>query len=142
MLRNCVVICLLLAGSAAGAELKTVQELADEARRGVAFVDDAYLQARLAHNPDLLLVDVRTEDEFREGHIPGARSVPRGVVEFRLARDERDPDREIILYCRSGTRAALALKSLENAGYRNVRAHHGFEHWAEAGGAVERGTAP
>lgn len=126
----------------AAAEVKSVEELAAEARSGVEFVDDDYLLARLADNADLLLVDVRTESEFQAGHIPGARSIPRGVLEFRLAREERDGDREVILYCATGTRAALALKSLQAAGYRNVRAHRGFDGWEEDGGKVSRTEQP
>lgn len=134
MTRAYLTAALVLAGIAwhqpAAGELKTVEQVAADAVQDVEFVGDGYLEQRRRANPDLLLVDVRTEAEFEAGHIPGAVWMERGVAEFRLAGTVRDPDAEIILYCRSGPRAALVLKSLQDIGYRNVRAHQGYDGWA------------
>lgn len=134
--------CLLLMGAcmtgfAAAQEPMTLDAVSRAAKEGVEFAGNDYILARQVENPDLLLIDVRSEEEFDLGHIPGAVSMPRGVAEFRIAKDVRDADAEIILYCATGNRAALVKKALDAQGYRNVTAHQGFDTWAEAGAPVE-----
>lgn len=120
-------------GPAIAQDLLTVEDVIALARAGVETVDSAYLRQRLAENPDLLLLDVRTRREFDAGHIAKATWMERGIVEFRMARLERDPDREIIVYCAVGNRSALVTKALRAQGYRNVAALDGFNDWLEAG---------
>lgn len=76
-----------------------------------------------------LLVDVRTEEEFRKGHIPGALLVP--VDEIRAGHLEALPDKEqaLLLYCRTGRRAEDAAALLVKLGYRNVYAVGGIFDW-------------
>ena len=85
------------------------------------------------------LVDVREPVEW-ERHIAGAVQVPRGLLEFsadptnerHLA--ELDPTKRVIVYCRSGSRSALAVRTLEALGYRNVaNLDGGFNAWHDAG---------
>ncbi len=122
----------------AGSELPMTREaVSAAARAGVSLIGNDQIAARRAANPDLLLIDVRTESEFALGRIPGAVSIPRGVLEFRMAETVRQADREIIVYCSTGNRAALALKALRAQGYDNVSAHAGFETWAKARRPVE-----
>lgn len=113
------------------AEPMTVEEVVQDARKGIAYVDNDYIAARQADNPDLLLIDVRTKAEFDLGHIPGATWIPRGRSEFDFAKTVRDADAEIILYCKTGSRAALVKKALDRQGYQNVSVHEGFAVWAE-----------
>ena len=96
--------------------------------------------------PDVLLVDVREPGETENGVIPGAVLVPRGMLEFRA--DHGSPyhlegfelRRRVIVYCAAGPRSALAVRSLQDLGYRDV-AHldGGFRAWVEEGRPV---TAP
>lgn len=123
----------------AAAEPKTLDDVVAEARAGIEYVDEDYLAARRAANPDLLLIDVRSRQEFEDGHIPGAQWVDRGGAEFELARRVRDAETEMILYCRTGARSALVAKALDRQGYTNVRVYDGFEAWQEAGGAIAEG---
>ena len=118
-------------------EPMTLEAVSAAAKDGIDFVDNDYIAARQATNPDLLLLDVRTEHEFNLGHIPGATWMARGVVEFQIAKTVRDAETEIIIYCKTGNRAALAKKALDAQGYRNVAAHQGFETWSEAGRPLE-----
>lgn len=67
------------------------------------------------------------------GHLKGATWIERGVVDFTLARMLRDPDAEIIVYCKVGNRSGLAAKALKRIGYRDVKSHVGFDKWVEAG---------
>lgn len=115
------------------AGVKTIEEVIRDAREGVETIDNAQLSKRIAANPKLVLIDVRTKQEFDAGHLKGATWIERGVLEFTLARTLRDPDAEIVLYCGKGNRSALAAKALKRMGYRNVKSHPGFEVWVEAG---------
>jgi molybdopterin/thiamine biosynthesis adenylyltransferase/rhodanese-related sulfurtransferase len=80
-----------------------------------------------------IFVDVRELDECRAGAIPGATLIPRGLLEMR-AESAIAPDREVIVYCASGTRSALAARTLAELGYREVSSlTGGFVAWKSAG---------
>ena len=132
-----VVLCAGLPFAAQADDLMTMEDVVEAAQAGIEFVDNDFVAARLAANPDVLLYDVRTESEFELGHIPGAQWLPRGKAEFIVADTVRDADVEIILYCRTGSRAALVKKALDAQGYHNVSAHEGFETWSGDGRAFE-----
>lgn len=91
-------------------------------------------------------VDVREPDEFAEGHIPGAKSSPRGFLEVRadLEHHKRDPwfadrERKLILYCGGGHRSALAADALKQMGFSNVVSMAGgWTAWSERGYPEER----
>jgi rhodanese-related sulfurtransferase len=79
------------------------------------------------------VLDVRPEDEFRQGHLPGALSIPLAQLERRLA--ELPPDREIVAYCR-GRWCVLsfeAVAALRQRGYRARRLEDGYPEWKTAG---------
>lgn len=92
---------------------------------------------------DTVLIDVREPAEYLKAHIPGAVSLPRGMIEFDMhkvidqARKNRDipqEETEIVLYCGTGGRSALAARVVEEIGYRNVKSMSGgIVAWAEAG---------
>lgn len=84
-----------------------------------------------------LVLDVRTSDEWREGHVPGAIHIDRGFLEMSI--ESRAPDRQqpILCYCASGTRSLLAVRTLESMGYTDVRSlRGGIEGWRHAGGEL------
>jgi phage shock protein E len=64
------------------------------------------------------LLDVRTSEEFAEGHVPGAKNVPVRELDGRLA--DIPKDRPVVVYCHSGGRAKLASNLLRERGYTNV----------------------
>ena len=98
-----------------------------------AKLDDGVLtpeqaKARMEENPDLILLDVRTQEEFEQGHIPGAVCLPNEMI----AADMPFPfgkDAEIIVYCRSGRRSADAAKKLRDMGFTNVFDFGGIIDW-------------
>lgn len=100
-----------------------------------------YTQALTVGGTDFTLIDIRTEAEFDEGFIPGAFLIQRGVLESRLEKDavweafnHEKPKKTdtIILYCRSGSRSALAAKTLLQLGYTNVLSlDGGWSGWNE-----------
>ena len=73
---------------------------------------------RFARTPGALLLDVRTEEEYAGGHIPGSRNVPLGT----LGRAElpADPETPLFVYCLSGARSRQAAMLLRRAGYAHV----------------------
>lgn len=93
------------------------------------------------------VVDVREPDEYASGHVPGARSFPRGFLEVRADREhpKRDPwladrSRRLVLYCGGGHRSALAAATLQEMGFRHVvSVAEGFAGWTRRGYPVERG---
>ncbi len=99
-------------------------------------------EAKKALTPETLLIDIREPAEFQRGHLPGAILSPRGLLEFEIhglvERTATDPgvapaDRDIVLYCGTGGRSALAAETLTNMGYRNVVSMDGgIVAWAAA----------
>ena len=94
----------------------------------------------------VVLVDLRDVRELkREGRIPGAMHVPRGMLEFWIDpecpyyKDFFDDAEEIIFYCNLGWRSALATKTAQDMGLRQVRhMAGGFEQWKQDIGRVEK----
>ena len=76
-------------------------------------------KARMEANPDLILLDVRTQEEYDDGHIPGAVCLPSDMIEEGLP-FSFDKDAEILLYCHSDKRSAEAASRLRAMGYTNV----------------------
>src|SRR5829696_3747134 len=86
-----------------------------------------------------VVVDVREQHEFEEGHIPGAVHVPRGHLESRIEGAAPDRSQPVVLYCASGNRSALAADTLERLlGYENVESMTGgITLWKDRGYDVE-----
>lgn len=87
----------------------------------------------------VVIVDVREQDEWSAGHIPGAKFVTRGHLESRIEGAAPNRSDRVILYCASGNRSALAAKTLrEELGYEHVESMTGgFTLWKDRGYAVE-----
>jgi rhodanese-related sulfurtransferase len=125
---------------------RSVEELVAEANRDIRILSVA--EALEMHGrDDVLFIDVRDVRELAEtGRIPGARHVPRGLLEFWI--DPKSPyhkpyfaaDRTFVFYCAVSWHSALATRAAQDMGLAPV-AHFegGFEAWKEAGGPV---TAP
>jgi molybdopterin/thiamine biosynthesis adenylyltransferase/rhodanese-related sulfurtransferase len=83
---------------------------------------------------DALFIDIREQDEWDEGHIPGALHVPRGNLESRIEGLVPEHDREIVVYCAGGSRSAFGAKSLGELGYTNVASlAGGYTDWKRNG---------
>lgn len=72
-------------------------------------------------------IDVRTPEEFNEGHLQGAVNVPHDQIASQIARISPDKKAPVNLYCRSGRRAEAALEELKKLGYTNVTNHGGYQ---------------
>jgi phage shock protein E len=71
-------------------------------------------------NKGALVIDVRSEGEFQERHLPGAINIPLGRLGDEIARRAPDKEQAILLHCLSGTRSGMAKARLKRMGYRNV----------------------
>lgn len=97
---------------------------------------------KLQKNEDMLLLDVREHGEYENGHIKGAHLVPRGIIE--AAADPSYPkhvpelaaarDRQVVVYCATSGRSAMACAVLQMMGFKNViNLDGGYARWVEDG---------
>lgn len=76
----------------------------------------------------MMLIDVRTENEYKKGHIPGAVHVPLADIGDRVKKVKKD--KELVLYCQTGNRSIWAIKRLMGMGYKNlVNLKGGYSAW-------------
>jgi rhodanese-related sulfurtransferase len=80
------------------------------------------------------IVDVREEDEWKRGHLPGARHLCKGVLERDIEKAVPDHGAHLVLYCGGGFRSALAADNLQRMGYTHVESMDGgWRAWTAAG---------
>lgn len=85
--------------------------------------------ALLAEQEDLILLDVRTEEEFTEAHIPGAICIPNESIGAEEIAQLPDKEQRILVYCRSGNRSRQAAQKLVDLGYTNIIECGGIQDW-------------
>lgn len=113
---------------------KTFEQLMREARSEVKELTVQEVNKLLANNGKVLLLDVREKEEFREGHLEGAVSLPRGFLEIKVEATVSDKKTPIIAYCAGGVRSLLAAKDMKEMGYEDVISMSGgFGAWKAAG---------
>jgi rhodanese-related sulfurtransferase len=94
------------------------------------------LEHQAKHPQHLVVLDVRSPEEFKEGHVPGAVNVPYDQIATRLS--EVPKDKDVVLYCRSGRRAGIAAEVLQANGYTRLSHLEGdMNAWLEKGRPVE-----
>ncbi len=76
-----------------------------------------------------VVVDVRRQDEYDAGHIPGAILIPNESINKDQPEELPDPDQIILVYCRSGNRSKQAAQKLFDMGYRNIYEFGGITDW-------------
>ena len=76
-----------------------------------------------------IILDVRTREEYDQGHIPGAILIPDTEIRAKAEEILTDKDRLILVYCRSGRRSKLAAEILVELGYTNIREFGGIIDW-------------
>jgi len=146
-LRNCfagkrALVCLILSlaigfvgtASATAAMPTQVQEMVDKARAATKQVPLQEFKATVDGKEDAVILDVRNPDEFAAAHVPGAVNLSRGLLEFNIWTMVPDKNRKIYVICKTGGRAALATKQLNELGYKNaVAVREGLRDWIMAG---------
>jgi molybdopterin/thiamine biosynthesis adenylyltransferase/rhodanese-related sulfurtransferase len=116
-----------------------------QTRAEIDEIDSPALAAALASDSPPVVVDVREQNEWDEGHIPHALYLGRGHLEARIERAAPDRETPIVLYCAAGNRSALAAKTLHELGYENVSSlAPGYTGWKRDGfpTVVDRALEP
>lgn len=94
---------------------------------------------RLINQEDALVLDVREDKEFHDGHILNAVNIPLGLLESRLDEIEVHKDTPVIVYCRTGQRAAKAAALLQRQGFSSIyKLNGGMLAWADANMPLSR----
>ena len=113
---------------------KSSRELLEEARQGVPEWTPDEVRQRMSNGAGITVLDVREKDEFRDGHLAGAVSIPRGFLDLRVEEEVPDRRTQLVLYCAGGTRSLLAGRTLKEMGYENVVSMSGgYGAWKGAG---------
>jgi rhodanese-related sulfurtransferase len=101
------------------------EKICDDARKRIKEVSVQNVKKELGANQSFILIDVREDHEWLEGHIPEAIHLGKGIIERDI--EERVPNKNsvLILYCGGGYRSALAAESIQRMGYKNIQSMAG-----------------
>ena len=118
----------------------------NEARSRVTEISVDQARERLGRNPKAILVDVREDREWENGHADGALHLGKGILERDIEKAIPDPSTELIMYCGGGYRSVLTADVAQRMGYRNVFSLIGgykglvAVQWPMAGSASQTGS--
>ena len=109
-------------------------------RRGAGGPSVNTLEAtQMINRQDALVLDVREQAEFAQGHILNARGLPLSQLETRLGDIEKFKDKPVIVYCATDNRSSSAVATLRKRGFTNaVTLSGGFSAWQQAGLPVQK----
>jgi len=114
--------------------------LVNDAKKRVKETNVADLKRRMDAGEKFVLVDVREESEWAQGHLPGAIHLGKGIIERDVEHSVPDTGTKVILYCGGGFRSALAADNLQKMGYSNVESMDGgWKGWIGAGLPTQKG---
>ncbi len=110
-------------------------QLFETVRQNIPEVDVHDLKSALDQaDAKPVIIDVRERDEWEQGHVPGARFIPRGFLEMRVEEQVPEKDQPVYLYCAGGVRSIFAAQSLQQLGYTHAMSvSGGFGSWKDAG---------
>ena len=92
-------------------------------------IDGAKAKALMDSESGYIIIDARTQEEYDQGHIPGASMIPEYEIADRAEKELPDKDQLILVYCRSGRRSKIAAEELVKLGYTNVKEFGGIIDW-------------
>jgi rhodanese-related sulfurtransferase len=109
-------------------------KLVQDAKKNVKETNVAEVKRRGDAGEKFVLIDVREDNEWAKGHLPGAVHLGKGIIERDIEQNVPDTGAKLILYCGGGFRSALAAENLQKMGYTNVESMDGgWKGWVEAG---------
>ena len=109
---------LLLAGCGGNTADSSYQQISQEEAK------------EMMDSQDVIILDVREQDEYDSGHIPGAMLLPAGTIDEATAADViPEKDSTVLVYCRSGNRSKTASSTLADLGYTNIYEFGGINTW-------------
>ena len=92
-------------------------------------ISGAEAKALMDSESGCIIIDARTQEEYDQGHIPGAIMIPEYEIADRAEKELPDKDQLILVYCRSGRRSKIAAEELVKLGYTNVKEFGGIIDW-------------
>ena len=92
-------------------------------------ISGAEAKALMDSESGYVIIDARTQEEYDQGHIPGAIMIPEYEIADRAEKELPDKDQLILVYCRSGRRSKIASEELVKLGYTNVKEFGGIIDW-------------
>ena len=101
----------------------------NEGNFGVKHVTMDEIVEIMEENEGYIILDVRTIEEYNEGHIPNAICIPNETIDENVVNILPDKNQLILIYCRSGNRSKQATDKLENLGYTNLIEFGGIMDW-------------
>ena len=120
------------------AHSKSFLNLVNDAKSRIRQMNPEEVKAKLDGGEQVILVDVREDNEWEKGHIAGAIHLGKGIIERDIEERIPDKEKEIILYCGGGFRSALSADNLQRMGYKNVVSMDGgWRRWKELGYPTE-----
>jgi len=113
---------------------KNVENLWKPIKESQPHVTAIQFKKILDSDKEFILIDVRTADEYKAAHLPGAINIQRGLIEWVTPRTIEDTDIPIYAYCRTGARSAFVTQRLIEMGYTDVtNIYDAFKGWVVAG---------
>ena len=122
-----VLLCILFTACSNTADKNLSDEKGEKAMYEQITAEDA--KNIMDSGEEHIVLDVREQDEFDAGHIPGAILIPYTEIEHKAQDMLPDKDKLILVYCRSGRRSKIAAESLAKLGYTNVKEFGGIIDW-------------
>jgi rhodanese-related sulfurtransferase len=113
---------------------KTAEDMVRAAKAEITEIDVADAKTHL--DGRTVFIDVREPPEWKDGTVPNALCIPRGVLEWRAASEDplKDKSVPVVVYCKSGGRSALAAQTLQELGFEDVKSlAGGYEAWTGTG---------
>jgi rhodanese-related sulfurtransferase len=115
-------------------------KLVNDAKKHIKQTNVADVKRRMDAGEKFVLVDVREDNEWANGHLPSAIHLGKGIIERDIEQLVSDPNAKVILYCGGGFRSAIAAENLQKMGYTNVESMDGgWKGWLEAGLPTTKG---
>lgn len=116
---------LLVSGCNSGAQVMDGDDMA----RSYTTISQEAAKEMMTQDDGHVVVDVRRQDEYDAGHIPGAILIPNESIEDERPEELPDLDQVILVYCRTGNRSKQAAQKLFDMGYTNVYEFGGISTW-------------
>jgi len=109
-------------------------KLVQEAKKNIKETNVPDVKRRADAGEKFILVDVREDNEWAKGHLPGAVHLGKGIIERDIEQTVPDTGTKLVLYCGGGFRSALVAENLQKMGYTNVESMDGgWKGWLDAG---------
>ena len=128
-MKKALILLLLLAALLCGCRAEKEEEKEETKDMGYTQISQEEAKEMMTRDDGHIIVDVRRDDEFAEGHIPGAICIPVESIEDEMPEELPDKEQIILIYCRSGRRSKVAAAKLGAMGYSNIYEFGGILDW-------------